>query len=104
MSGQGQVGELLEKKNYEKCGEKQLTMWAIGENNQQCELLGKNYDQCAMSELRNFRSINIMDEGNSQPRLQWIEAGREFEDIFSLDKDLIATRKQSSVGDERERR
>ena len=45
-----------------------------------------------------------MDEGNSQPRLQWIEAGREFEDIFSLDKDLIATRKQSSVGDERERR
>ena len=57
-----------------------------------------------MSELRNFLSINIMDEGNSQPGLQWIEAGRKFEDIFILDKDLIATRKQSSVGDERERR
>ena len=37
-----------------------------------------------MSELRNFRSINIMDEGNSQPGLQWIEAGRKFEDILQL--------------------
>ena len=79
MSGQGQVGELLGK-TINNVGK----TIKLGKNNQQCELLVVSYDQCAMSELRNFRSINIMDEGNSQPGLQWIEAGREFEDILQL--------------------